>query len=62
MGLNNTRVILFLSETEVNECGEGGRTSENNKIKLKKKFEKYHVPDNGVTSPPFSTCLVQNHG
>ena len=25
-------------------CG-WGETSENNKIKLKKKFEKYHVPD-----------------
>ena len=48
MGSNNTRVVLFLSETEVNECGRGGRTSESNKIKLKKKFEKYHVPDSRV--------------
>ena len=28
-----------------------GRTSENNKIKLKKKFEKYHVPDTHIQAP-----------
>ena len=71
MGSNNTRVVLFLSETEVNECGKRGRTSENNKIKLKEKFEKYHVPDSTLCAKkgtykgdhvPFRAIMPQGVG
>ena len=47
------RYPFFLSETEVKECGGWGETSENNKIKLKKKLKKNTM----FLTPTFPECL-----